>query len=345
LTLSKAQSPFLTKVTTAVPDELMIGGKRIPVKICHLEHKKLQFYPENPRIFSIIGAGEKLPSQEEIEARLLSMEHVKDLVQDIKRNGGLIDPIIVKDGSLEVLEGNSRLAAYRALSNDDPIKWGYIKCVLLPPDMSEDAIFALLGQYHIKGKKDWAPFEQAGFLYRRHKKQGVEISALAKEIGIGRGTVRQLVDTYQFMIDHDQTALSRWSYFFEYLKSNKIKKARGASEGFDKLIVDKVNSGEITKATDIRDKLPIITTASDNVLKKFVKKELDFEQAYERAVEAGGDNASLRKLSAFRKWLGRKEVQDEIMELDGQAGKRAHFELKRLAALTRSISGKLDPDS
>lgn len=335
----------LSKITTAVADELVIRGKRIPVKICQLEHKRLKFYPENPRIFSIIGAGEKLPAQEEIQERLLGMDHVKALIQDIKRNDGLIDPVIVKDGSLEVLEGNSRLAAYRALSQADPIKWGYIKCILLPHDMTEDAVFALLGQYHVKGKKDWAPYEQAGFLYRRHKNQGVEITALAKEIGIGSGTVRRLVDTYQFMIDHNQSELNRWSYFYEYLKSKKIKKARDANAGFDNLIVEKVDSGEIAKATDIRDKLPIVATASDNVLKKFTKGELDFEEAYERAVDAGGDNASLRKLSAFRKWLGRKEIQDEMMELDGQAGQRARYEFKRLAALSRATSDKLEQDS
>lgn len=335
-------SPVWSKVTTAVADELVIRGRRIPVKICHLEHKRLQFYPENPRIFSIIGAGEKVPSQDDIEERLLGMDHVKDLIQDIKRNDGLMDPIIVKDGSLEVLEGNSRLAAYRALSKGDPIKWGYIKCVLLPPDMSENAVFALLGQYHVKGKKDWAPFEQAGFLYRRCKNQGVDISTLAKEIGIGRGKVRQLVDTYQFMVDFDQTELSRWSYFYEYLKSNKIKKGREAFENFDQLIVDKVNSGEIAKATDIRDRLPIVTTASSKVLKKFANGDVDFEEAYERAVDAGGDNASLRKLSQFREWLGRPEVQAEMLELEGQAGDRVRYEVKRLAALTRSISKKLE---
>lgn len=346
MTQSEAAKPaVLSSVTTAVADEIVIRGHRIPVKICQLANKRLKFFPENPRIFSIIGAGEKVPSQEEIEQRLLAMEHVKVLIQDIKRNGGLIDPVLVKDGSLEVLEGNSRLAAYRALSEADPIKWGHIKCVLLPSDLSDDMIFSLLGQYHVKGKKDWAPFEQAGFLYRRHKNQGIDIAALSREIGIGRGTVKQLVDTYQFMIDHKQTEVSRWSYFYEYLKSKKIKKARDEYEDFDKLVVGKIESGEIAKATDVRDKLPILATASDKVLKKFAHEDLDFEDAYERAVDAGGDNASLRKLSAFRKWLGRTEVQDAILELDGQAGVKARFEFKRLATLSRSIKDKLDSGS
>jgi hypothetical protein len=346
VTATKPATPTAgSKITTAVADEFIVRGKRIPVKICHLEHERLRFYPENPRIFSIIGAGEKLPSQDEIQRRLLGMEHVRVLIQDIKRNDGLIDPVIVKDGSLEVLEGNSRLAAFRALSDIDPIKWGYIKCVLLPADLSDEAVFSLLGQYHVKGKKDWAPFEQAGFLYRRHRNQGVDISSLSKEIGIGRGTVRQLVDAYQFMIDHHQSEVSRWSYFYEYLKSKKIKKARDSCEGFDKLIVKKIESGEIGKATDVRDKLPILASASDGVFKKFAKGELDFEEAYERAVHAGGDNASLRKLSGFRKWLGRSEVQKEILELDGEAGKRARYEFQRLASLSRSIKDKLEPDS
>lgn len=336
-----SKSAILSSVTTAVADDIVIRGNRIPVKICQLANKRLKFYPENPRIFSIIGAGEKLPSQEEIEKRLLGMEHVKVLIQDIKANGGLIDPILVKDGSLEVLEGNSRLAAYRALSEADPIKWGYIKCVLLPPDLSDDMVFSLLGQYHVKGKKDWAPFEQAGFLYRRHKNQSIDIATLSKEIGIGRGTVKQLVDTYQFMIDHNQTEVSRWSYFYEYLKSKKIKKARDEYQSFDALVVAKIESGEISKATDVRDKLPIVVTASDKVLKKFAQGELGFVDSYERAVDAGGDNASLRKLSAFRKWLGRTDVQNEILELEGQAGAKARFEFQRLAALTRSVKDKL----
>lgn len=343
MTVSESgKAAVLSSVTTAVADEIVIRGRQIPVKICQLANTRLKFFPENPRIFSIIGAGEKLPSQEEIQERLLGMEHVKVLIQDIKRNGGLIDPVLVKDGSLEVLEGNSRLAAYRALSETDPIKWGLIKCVLLPADLSEDMIFSLLGQYHVKGKKDWAPFEQAGFLYRRHKNQGIDIATLSKEIGIGRGTVKQLVDTYQFMIDHNQTEVSRWSYFYEYLKSKKIKKARDQYADFDALVVEKIESGEIAKATDVRDKLPIVAAASDKVLKKFALGELDFEDSYERAVDAGGDNATLRKLSAFRTWLGRTDIQNEILELHGQAGAKARFEFKHLATLSRSIKDKLE---
>ena len=87
----------------------------------------LKYFSENPRIYFAIDVDESEPTQEEIQEKLIKMDHVKELVQDIKLNGDLIDPIIVKDGSFEVLEGNSRLAAYRELYKRDPLKWGKMR--------------------------------------------------------------------------------------------------------------------------------------------------------------------------------------------------------------------------
>ena len=54
-----------------------------------------------------------------------------------------------------------------------PLKWNLVKCTLLPADIDESLIFALLGRYHVNGKKNWAPYEQAGFFYRRFHKHSV----------------------------------------------------------------------------------------------------------------------------------------------------------------------------
>ncbi len=179
------------------------------------------------------------PSQADIERKLLEMDHVKSLIQDIKRDGGLTDPVVVRAGKMEVLEGNSRLAAYRALGKQNPIKWAKMKCRLIPEDLDESLIFALLGQYHIRGKKDWAPFEQAGFLYRRATTHNIAPAALAHEIGLSTRKVEQLIATYQFMIDHKDADTARWSYYDEYLKSAAIKKARLKIKNFDELVVEK----------------------------------------------------------------------------------------------------------
>ena len=268
------------------------------------------------------------------------MDHVKALIQDIKRDGGLTDPVVVRAGSLEVLEGNSRLAAYRALAKIDPLKWATIKCKLLPEDLDESLIFALLGQYHIKGKKDWAPFEQAGFLYRRSTVHNIDSVQLAQELGLSKHKVEHLINTYQFMLDHHETDTARWSYYDEYLKSRPIRKVRLGQSSFDALVVEKVKSGEIARAVDIRDRLPVICSAP-KVLRKFAKRTHDFEEAYERAVDAGADSTPYKKLATFRKWLAKPEVATALGRTQGETRKKIEFELDRLAGRVKTVRGKL----
>ena len=134
-------------------DFLRIRGQNIQIEVREIDQKNLFFWPENPRIYSAVHVGGGNPSQKDIYNRLKKMEHVRQLVKDIKQNDGLIDPIIVRGGSMEVLEGNSRLAAYRFLAERNPLKWNRIRCRILPPDTDRSLIFTLLSQYHVTGKK------------------------------------------------------------------------------------------------------------------------------------------------------------------------------------------------
>jgi hypothetical protein len=56
-------------------------------------------------VYSVVRANGKQPTQEEIQQQLSQLEHVRELREDIKRNGGLLEALIVRGGSLEVLEG------------------------------------------------------------------------------------------------------------------------------------------------------------------------------------------------------------------------------------------------
>lgn len=40
------------------------------------------------------------------------------------------------------------LAAYRQLAAKEPIKWVLVKCTVLPDDVDDALVFALLGQFH-----------------------------------------------------------------------------------------------------------------------------------------------------------------------------------------------------
>ncbi len=331
----------VSAAASAPANSILIRGQEVPVKNANLEQSKLRFYPENPRVYSVLRGNGDTPTQDEIQRRLLEMEHVRELIQDIKINQGLIEPLIVRDGTLEVLEGNSRLAAYRFLAKSDPVKWGYVKCTVLPKDIDESLVFALLGQFHIKGKKDWAPYEQAGFLYRRYKQHDADIKALALEIGISSPKIKHLIDTYEFMLSHGETDVSRWSYYDEYLKSNKIKKAPKAFAGLDDVVVEKIRSQEIERAVDLRAQLPVICSAPGAALEKFVSGEWSFDKAFSHAHRCGGDSVPLRKLMAFRKWITRKQTKDDLLEFDGQMRSKLRFELGKIANRTSALTKRL----
>jgi hypothetical protein len=330
----------MAELNTESNGTLLIRGEEIPVVTKMMEQDLLRFYVDNPRVYSVLRSGGKDPSQEEIQERLQKLEHVKYLREDIKANKGLLEPLIVKSCTFEVLEGNSRLAAYRALVAKEPLKWNLVKCTLLPADISESLVFGLLGQYHLKGKKDWAPYEQAGFLYRRFHKHSVDPHTLAKEIGLSVRQVNRLIEVYSFMVEHGENGLDRWSYYDEYLRSNKIRKARAQHPELDTVVISKIRSKEIAKAVDLRDHLPTICT-SPKVLSKFINQTSAFDKAYDSAVSAGGENVNLNQIKRFRQTVCKPETEAGLLGSDTKAQKAAAFELRKIADRIKHLLIKL----
>jgi hypothetical protein len=207
---------------------------------------------------------------------------------------------------------------------------------VLPQDIDEKLIFALLGQYHVKGKKSWIPYERAGFLYRRFREQRVDKKSIAAELGISRGDVDHDIEVYEFMKKYNQDR-ERWSYFDDYIKSRKIKKARDQYPGFDELIVKKVDSGEIKRAVDIRDELPVICTGPARTLKKFVEGKIDFDDAHTVAFESGGENPGYKKLHRFRAWLGDPDTEKELAEAAPHVLDKIQYELAQIERIARKL--------
>jgi len=321
---------------------LTLSGKEIPVHTGFLRVGELQFYPLNPRLYSIVSAGEKDPSQEAILKKLVAMDHVRQLVQSIRANGGLTDPLIVRDGDFVVLEGNSRLAAYRILAANDPIKWGMVKCTLLPKDISESMVFALLGEYHIIGKKDWAPYEQAGYLYRRYTQHGVEPAKMAQEMGLSTKMVGHLINIYAFMVKHGDNAVDRWSYYDEFLSHHTIRRAREEYPDLDNIFVKKVKSGEISKAVDVREKLTKIADIGGKVLKPFVSGESTLDTCYDRAVARGADNAWYKRLCKFHEQLADPDLKDVFLNMSEAHRKKCLYEIKKISRILDSLIKKIE---
>ena len=116
----------------------IILGERIETEFKEVLQSELKFSLENPRVFTIVRNLEKEPTQKEIFEIMSKMDHVKELTKDIRNTGGLFEPVIVRKSTNEVIEGNCRLAAYRLLYHEDPVKWANIHSEILPENITED---------------------------------------------------------------------------------------------------------------------------------------------------------------------------------------------------------------
>ena len=323
-----------------VRDTLTLSGHEIEVENGYLPVHDLLFYPDNPRIYSLIRSPDIEPSQDEIFNRLKKLDHVKQLIQSIRANGGLTDPMLVRGGDLVVLEGNSRLAAYRELARNDAIGWGKAKVRLLPSDISEKLVFALLGEYHIIGRKDWAPYEQAGYLYRRKVVHGVSAQSMANEMGLPKRRVNHLINTYSFMVKHDETDVSRWSYYDEYLKSNKVKAARRENSELDDIVVNKIKSREISTAVDVRNKLVKlldVAKVGPGPSKILISGDNTFDSAFESAQDRGIDNTWLRRFKRFREELQVEIFLADLGQMSPEQKEKCMFEVRKIQQSIRRV--------
>ena len=325
--------------------KIMIGKKEYEVTETQLNQCELLFYEDNPRVYSILRANGDTPSQKEIEEKMTSMDHVKQLRLSIEQNGGLIDPlIVVKRGSdVVVLEGNSRLAAYRLLAEKDPVKWQKVRAQILPEEISENDIFTLLGQYHLVGRKDWSVFEQAAYLYRQKKASNLEIDILAKNVGLTTGKVKSYLEVYQFMLEHNDLKPDRWSYYEEYLKSRGIKKYRGTSSKIDEVFVQQVKTGTIKQAMDVRTVLSEIAKTpgktANKVMEDIIAGKTDIYEGFDRLKSTGKTTDNYKHIDKFYKLISEDDVQTAI-KLEATTNRDIAFKLKQI----RKVVDKLIKD-
>jgi hypothetical protein len=318
-----------------IEDSITLRGRELTVLSGVLPHRQLRFFPENPRIYSQVWrSGDEEPTQADIYQVLAKSEHVREhLVESIKHNGGLMEPILVRKDV--VLEGNSRLAAYRLLSDqaktdDEKEKWQLIRVRILPDGVSDSEVFSLLGEFHIVGKKDWAPYEQAGYLWRRFKHHSVSEDVLKDELGLSKQKIRHLIHVYGFMVENDERDPARWSYYDELHKIRKFDEARQLYPNFDQVILEKIRAEEIGRAVDLRDDLPLVVGAGSKILKKFMDGRLDFTSAVAEAKAKGAGNATMKRLDDFRRWLADDERDEDIQSATTEERGGIKFNLTKM---------------
>lgn len=315
---------------------ITIGKKDFQITETIMNQQDLVFYVENPRVYSVIREnGNDNPSQHDIEMYMRSMEHVKELKVQIEQNGGLLEALLVvqKADEYVVLEGNSRLAAYRILYEGNPSKWGKVRVNLLPDTITEEEIFTLIGSVHLNKKKDWTVFEQAAYVYRQKQLQKCPDSTLAKKVGLSAPTVKKYIDVYQFMVNANDTVQSHWNYYEQYVTSKDIQKYRDTYPEMDEVVVKQIKTGQIKMAKDIRDKLGKIAKASDKgsnrIMRDYINESVDIDEAYTRFEATGKSGNNYGKIKDFRVLMTSDEFLTSL-KAESVGNASISFELKKI---------------
>lgn len=233
---------------------MTILEEKVPIAQDEMNIDDLQFLPENPRIYACTHGDphfKDYPAEKQqliIYEHLLKEESVKKLVPEIRRQGGLVEPILVRLDTKQVIEGNSRLAAYRKLAKlaeketdkKGPDKWRVIPCQIISK-LTELQQAAYLDEIHVKGKTDWKAYEKANFTYVRYA-NGMPVKEIAKLFGESVQEIKKRVAIIQMMKDAGESERSHFSYYDVLVRNPTISQEIGNNPEAKSFIVDRIKS-------------------------------------------------------------------------------------------------------
>ena len=272
--------------------EIKILGATIQLASDYIDIGKLFFLGENPRVYAVTHAEPGFDSlmreeqQEVIYTKLCQEPSVKNLIPEIRRHGGLMEPILVRQDTMEVIEGNSRLAAYRYLFGKEGGDWELVPCDIVST-LSAEQQTAFLNQIHVKGKTRWSAYEKANFAYVR-KEQGWELEKIATVFGESKSTINTRVRTIGSMKKNGDAARSHFSYYDVLVRVPAISRAMRSDPKLAGCVLRKIKALASTEeeseftAQELRKKLPVIIEKG-KVLKKFVEGKVDLDEGYQLA--------------------------------------------------------------
>ncbi|MEO5360289.1 MAG: hypothetical protein H7843_07545 [Nitrospirota bacterium] len=328
---------------------ITVLGRKITYEIREVDISTVEYYLENPRVNYIISKYPKeRNTQDFIEKALFNNEYTKELIRDLEANKGLIDEVYVLNN--KVVEGNTRLCAYRWLSkkHHSELRWKTIKCRVLQEDVSDEELFYILSTFHIKGKKEWDAYEKAAYIYKMIRVLNKSPEEIGKQIRKHRKSVEAMLKAYETMsqnylketpsddqINASRDELKKYSYFEAfYLQKDLVKRAE--TPGFVDEFVEWVRDNRLKKAVDVRQ-LPEILK-SNKAKKAFLESEP--ENAFDEAMQViyvdrpGKVDLFYKKLRDFRELLENAEVRKIKSEIAQNTNKK--YELREcLKVLTR----------
>ena len=271
--------------------KITILGKVIPTIYEEISIEKLNYSKENPRVISTVQfIDDRLTDAEvqgKIHTEMIKQPSVISLKTTIVDHGGLQEPILVRADRNEVIEGNSRLAAFRELykdSKNQEEKWERIPCLVIS-ELSPDQQYAYLNQIHVIGKTGWAAYEKANMTYNHYKK-GKTAAEIAKLSSTNESEILKRIEVIELMKENNDNTKENFSYYNDCLVRNRvISSAREDDPELNRFLLNTIKKdAKGFTALDLRNKLPRIIESKKkrkkNPLTKFITGEMTLEKTY-----------------------------------------------------------------
>ncbi len=239
--------------------------QQIPVQQVEFDH-------ENPRIkVALEKYGDQLNEprirfalQTAAEGSSKSSSY-RSLKDSIRASGGISVPIVVKpnNGGFVCIDGNTRLAVYRELQDEDARDdWDTIDCLVLQ-DPEEQDIETIRVTAHLVGAREWPAYEKARYLHYLRNVEFISYDELIARCGGNKTEIDRQIDAFHDMNEYyrdsssdDAFKLDRFSGFVE-LQKRGIKEAI-FNAGFDLHDFGRwIRDGQIVRLENVR-KLPAV---------------------------------------------------------------------------------------
>jgi hypothetical protein len=215
-----------------------VDGKDTKIILKQIEIDKLELDEFNPRIsyFKDNQVTDNL-TEEQIVFALTNKkpESFRKLRDSIHNNKGIVNPIWVEpiDDRFKVIEGNMRVVIYHFLSKEEPNeeRWREIYCYIFPCQIKDEQKNFIRLQSHLRGTTEWDAYEKAKYLYKLWQEDGWSIGRLEKQTKLSEKEIKASIEAYKIMEDQylpvhgdDPNEVSKFSYFVEYIKDQKLQK-------------------------------------------------------------------------------------------------------------------------
>lgn len=317
---------------------ITVLGRQIAYEITNIDIYSIQYYPANPRINYIIS---KYPpdkvSQNLIEEELLKLESTKERIKDLEDNKGLIDEVYVLNN--QVVEGNTRLCAYRRLAKKypDDKRWRKIKSRILQDDVTDEELFYILGIFHIKGKTEWDAYEKASYIHKMINILNKSPEEICKQLRMQKKTLEATLQAYEVMskkylsnssnndsINSSKDDLKKFSYFDAFHHQKELLKRKEETPEFEDRFVQWVREDRFKNAQCVRELPKILSHRKASKIFYESEPEDAFEEARQILYEdkPGKVDKFYKKVEDFNEFIGNAEVNKIREEIESSKQKK-----------------------